>query len=262
MRRKSTSLTGILILLLGLFITGIVVGASPASAATCTGPMNGTTAYHDAWSSNSQLRPGGPAVYGVAAYVVYELPSLCSGNNTGANFGSSWTMVADNRANGGWAQSGMTYSRAQSCMEHFAQSNITFNGTPQNVIYGYPNGHCAANDQVHQAWTVYDATNHRFAMNIDATTLLVTSWDPNIIWGFGPGIDIQYSSEVSSLASNMPGNSARRTNYTTMEYQSTLGAQFADACNVYLDAYNDNPSHWGQFPNSCDNVSVWTSVAQ
>lgn len=183
------------------------------------------------------------------------------------NFGSAWSMVYNNVANGGWAQSGEYASPGvNTCLEHFAQSTLTSTSTPQSTVYGHPSSFCAANGQTHQVWTDFNTTDQLFFMNIDSTTLQMSYFDPATAWGWSNTI-VEYYGEVGSLASNMPGNAARPTNFSDMSYQTspTNDTGFTDDCSGFMTLAandHDNPTHWGITVNGCDNGNVYTSVAQ
>lgn len=255
MKHKLVRAFTALALLTGL---GVATQTFEASGASAVGPCGTITSssphYFDGWYQyNTQ------PVYGVTTNMVYYLPTLCTGDNLDTeNFGSAWAMVTNGN---GWAQSGEIYSTAQSCLEHFAQSNETHTSTPSTVIYGTPNGHCAANGQNHQLSTLYLQSSGIFAMKIDTTTLLFSAFNPATSWGMpSASIKVEYYGEVRSLNSDMPGNATKQTLFTFMGWQSTPSGQLTGDCGYVGLASHTDSSRWTTAVTDCSDVSIYTSV--
>lgn len=232
----------------------------PALAATtCDQPLGG---YFAGWFSNGSE----PHAYGgVAANVVFEPGSLCTGPYQGDNPSVSWTMV--NGYNGqGWAQSGYGIDDGWGCYRQFAQQ-LRQKGVDQPVT---KLGACVNPGETHTVWQQSLLSNGIWAIrsNIDGWAVLDSSvsypggppaWSPLNYWTY-PFV-VEFETETHHDNSDVPGYTSDKTDFSGMSVQDNNTLQwYTTTCGTIVLNWGIDPQHrYATDAPSCNHVRSWTS---
>jgi hypothetical protein len=262
MRHRLKAAISAVTLVVGLLTVGFVTGAGPAQAVSaCSGAQSN---FFGGWDANNASGTSQPQSYGVAANIVYYQGTVCTGVSAG-NFSASWSMIASPNGGGGWAQSGQIYAPNQPCMQHFAQDNQTSSTTPDTHIYGSRPGdggnHCAANGQVHQAWTTL-APSGVFNMNIDTTNLLNSYFAPLTASGWaGLRWQMQLNGEVTYKQSDIPGDAALPTDWSDVQGEYNTTGSFENICTEGITFSSfASTSRFATQAITCSEARAWTAI--
>jgi hypothetical protein len=177
---------------------------------------------------------------------------LCTGDSSGSNNSSSWTMVSANDGNG-WAQSGTIYRWGYgSCVKHWAQQNA--GGSTVN----YYAGGCSAVGDTNSYWQqlVFTSGGWRVQSNMNSTIIAQSSFNPISSWALP--FSVSFEGETIYEASNVPGTSSSKQNFTNMQVQLWSDNSWVSTCNnTSLLGARESTRYDFDRP-WCNNVRMWT----
>lgn len=195
-------------------------------------------------------------VGGVRAYILSELPALCSGAQPAGNFVASWSMMTGNSVvytDYGYAQSGYQYYPDQGDGAEntvFAQWNTCYPGCAP--ISNFTN----TNDPVGYSWQfwTYENSSRYLVMGVHRGSgdVVLLSSDPYTVGsksdgcgdsGIGPWCSPygeQYFAESLDRGNDMPGTptTPALVNYMKTYYDGTWSNRLYETMNGYVDTPN------------------------
>ncbi len=248
----------VVFLLLGLLSVGSVVASTPAQAEVYTCGNTSEYNYHAGY-----LQQTYDTTYnGAGATIITEYGAVCDTVTGHANFTNEYSMIAgynDIYDFGGWAQSG--YIRWYgSYIYFFAQQNdgvgdisTVYGTSPLSVGSSYTyKQHYYSSCGCVKSWE-------------DDTVLLTSSWNPYDYWD---EFSVQFDAETAYLESDIAGNAASPTIYTTIggELQSTdlftsIPCNFLTHDNDGGKERSDGESWWDRLTGSCPDFESYTDTA-
>jgi hypothetical protein len=223
-----------------------VIEAPGAHAASCGTMSHYHVGYYQYGSSPFQLEGASASITDAGGYV------LCTGDSSGSNNSSSWTMVSANDGNG-WAQSGTIYRWGYgSCVKHWAQQNA--GGSTVN----YYAGGCSAVGDTNSYWQqlVFTSGGWRVQSNMNSTIIAQSSFNPISSWALP--FSVSFEGETIYEASNVPGTSSSKQNFTNMQVQLWSDNSWVSTCNnTSLLGARESTRYDFDRP-WCNNVRMWT----
>ena len=224
--------------------------SAPAAAAIAN---CGTSANEQVgWGSQFYNGTQPELVEGSSSYIITRTAALCTTDkNGGTNFSTAWNMVY---AGQGYAQAGTMYRYGASCI--YAWSEQSLNGT----FTDYNSG-CTGAGATHAYRNLFVITNgvYHIQSSVDGKNIHTTSWDPLSYWTVP--YQVAFTGETWYSASDVPGTSGAKTNFTAMGVQRFSDNSLVTSCgNVALAAYKyAGASRYSTNDTSCSYVSVWTN---
>jgi hypothetical protein len=248
----STSLMVGRAILVACLAAGMVIALPEAASAEACGSFSNRQVGWGTWAWT-----GGPQPYqyeGVSARITDEGGYvLCTTDQSGANFSTSWTMVFSNNSTG-WAQSGTMYRYGYgSCVKRWSEQSANGTSWVDTEIAG-----CSIVGETHRYWqqTLFVNGAWRVRSNIDNTVIRQSTFSPFSSWV--QPFHVSFSSETYYAESHVPGTVSFKQDYSDMQVQKTNDLWYDSCTNVYLGRFNSNPARWSNDAPACNHVRSWT----
>jgi hypothetical protein len=254
MRHKRASKRRLFRAILGaaIALTAITVTSTPAQGALSDcGPADYTRTYHGGfyWPYKADWNSGGHRFEGASAEITVRSGAVCGSDTNRQNFSDAWSMIAG--ASDGWVQSG--YERWHSSSIYFFSQ--TYRGSGFNPDTYYDLSTALTVGSVFRFWQQYDGNCFCLHSNVNTRRLLSTSWNPFGNWTepFSP----QFAGEVRYRASDLPGSSTRRADFTKLQAQNFYGDGWVSMPHG-MTSVNDNTTRWVVGAVSDTHIYVYT----
>jgi len=155
----------------------------------------------------------------------------------------------------GWAQSGHFFYNGVSCWKHFAQQRRNAGQAPKTK-----EGACVAAGQLHGAiqGTVWSPAHNQWEIQsgIDNTIFLQSTWSQFVYWTT-PFV-VSFAGETHHVASDVPGYSTSKTDFSLMTVQNWDDDTFYGTCG-FVTLYPHTDPRYATDAPACNHVRVWTS---
>jgi hypothetical protein len=247
-------------LLLAAALTGVLLAAgrfTPVSSAevfTCgaTAPDNYHDGYFQAYNTQS--------FEGARADLTTQYGAVCDTHTTMGNFTNAYAMIASDLGVNGYGQAG--YIRWYNhCTVYFAQQFD--GGTDLQTNYG---SSCLTDGNTHSYINRWNPDCHCLKSNVDSTTFLTSTWNPYDVWVFP--FSPQFQGEARYLESDMPGNAANLTLYSSIQGQSSSDDSWQSYPCASLTKANDGSATrsdgekwWDSQKTPCPNFVIYTDTS-
>jgi hypothetical protein len=214
--------------------------------------------YFDGYWNNGQGQGSTEGDYGV---LQTRYGAVCDTNqNPGTNFTTAWVMIAPGQPNGGYVQSGFFRGYNQ-CTVFFAETRIS-NSYGVSGKFGTS---CIPTDgSSHGYAEQYGAGCGCEYAKIDGTVWMTTSWNPFVYWSYP--FDPLFFGEATYLESDMPGNSATPTNFSSLQGQNGNNNNFYNYGCIFTPLNNGTATRadgeaWYDTLTSCPSFKIYTDTA-
>lgn len=249
-------------LLAGLFVVplDLTVPIQSAWATTCSGFS--TYGYRQGYTSGNWTGSEPKEPEGTLDYL--NQPGgdiLCSGDtNGGNNWVAAWNGVFSNGGNSGWVQSGTMYRYGWGCVENWAQTSqngSSWSNWQWNNYLCDDNGDDEFFNYAYYTGSTWEMVFGFYDKNGTAHTG-TTNFSPFSNWVYPYWAE--YASESDYPVNSIPGTASNPEVNSFTHIQSYADNQWYDTCNnSYQAPYNNPPTNWKLYAQTCDQFQTWTS---